>query len=547
MSEVLKSYNKVSRLFLAADYGAMFNRMLEEVSETSPEKEATMHRSVDNLIQWAKRIFKGNNAWIVWWLRWLRVSIEHEYNLPGFERDWSEMKKKNPDLTESDIPTGYGRMHQQNDLTHFMSLPDNVVGDFRPSYESIKSVIAELKDRENEWKAKSKGVALKPSKGDRILIDLGGGWAWWFLNRSSCSDEANAMGHCGNGGSTDDTERILSLRKETSNGQWTPHLTFILDERGYLGEMKGRGNSKPNPKYYPYIVKLLENPIIKGIKGGGFLSENNFNLNDLPEETREKLYKNQPNLMPVMEYYNKFGLDKTLTQRIIDYFYGRTYHNWNMDPIVRFSNTDYFFVAEAKDVLNLTSKWGNRNAYILTRWCLYRNIPLTTPLIEEQESLLEELRKERPYDFGEAVTTLMSKYKNYFKEWEAERDTEFNPDNVRNIIHFARYVNSGIINRINSAWEHGKRWAVYLEAKSYMTRLVKESEFFPLDAADWEHTPYRLVLHAEVLIDLMNDERDLASLSPERYFINADMSAINLDAYDQEVALKHFYINRGDV
>lgn len=37
------------------------------------------------------------------------------------------------------------------------------------------------------------------------------------------------------------------------------------------------------------IVELLKNPIIKKIEGGGYLPQNNFSLNDLPDNLRDEI------------------------------------------------------------------------------------------------------------------------------------------------------------------------------------------------------------------------------------------------------------------
>ena len=60
------------------------------------------------------------------------------------------------------------------------------------------------------------------------------------------------------------SDTVLSLRqKVTHDGEkyHRPVLTFILDDRGFLGEMKGRNNNKPSEKYHSYIVELLKSPI----------------------------------------------------------------------------------------------------------------------------------------------------------------------------------------------------------------------------------------------------------------------------------------------
>jgi len=104
------------------------------------------------------------------------------------------------------------------------------------------------------------------------------------------------MGHCGNTGSPSDGETILSLRKHVEGDLWSPHLTFILDRDGWLGEMKGRANDKPAERYHRMIIALLKNPKVVGIKGGGHAPEANFALDDLSYSEEKELVAAKPGL-----------------------------------------------------------------------------------------------------------------------------------------------------------------------------------------------------------------------------------------------------------
>jgi hypothetical protein len=116
------------------------------------------------------------------------------------------------------------------------------------------------------------------------------------LDREYCDAEGKAMEHCGNMGTPEEGDRILSFRSKVGETKQKPHLTFILDKNGYLGEMKGRGNDKPSEKYHPYIIDLLQKDFVKGIKGGGYLPQNNFSLSDLDDEQRKALIEQKPQL-----------------------------------------------------------------------------------------------------------------------------------------------------------------------------------------------------------------------------------------------------------
>jgi hypothetical protein len=90
--------------------------------------------------------------------------------------------------------------------------------------------------------------------------------------------------------------------------------TFILDADGQLGEMKGRGNDKPAARYHPYILALLRHDMIRGIKGGGYMPENNFSMSDFDPQTREQLIAKKPELKGLLSYYEEEGM----TERVMD-------------------------------------------------------------------------------------------------------------------------------------------------------------------------------------------------------------------------------------
>ena len=194
-----------------------------------------------------------------------------------------------------------------NHVDYFSSKIDNAKLDTRlksklnnPSFfiddldEAIELWHASLESK-NRTQGAEGNVVLdlsEPIDPKNISLLKGGwsGWKWVDLKKGYCDKESQSMGHCGNrGAKTGDT--ILSLRDENN----IPHLTFILND-GKLGEMKGRNNNKPSEKYHPAILELLKLPIIHQVVGGGYKPENNFSLDDLNDEIKEKLLNFKPNL-----------------------------------------------------------------------------------------------------------------------------------------------------------------------------------------------------------------------------------------------------------
>ena len=147
-----------------------------------------------------------------------------------------------------------------------------------------------------------------------VMMEFEDGGCWFNLNRSHCEKEGESMGHCGNKADFDENETIYSYRtpSKDKDGYWIPHLTFIYNNMtGLLGEMKGYGNKKPSEKYHNVIEALITSPWVKeGIRGGGYLPEENFSVWDL--DNAEELIKKKPLLAGdnLDKYMYEIGLDK---------------------------------------------------------------------------------------------------------------------------------------------------------------------------------------------------------------------------------------------
>ncbi len=262
------------------------------------------------------------NDQVVWWFRWYRYAAfmnamvdaetpqDKDRIEAGFKRIEETFRKAGID-TKGEFQffgTPHALSRLFNDLDHFLSLPIPAIQEFRFGWETWPSIRTRFVEAEAIWKNNRQG-AVTIRSGDKVVVKVGPNAAWWLLDRGYCSDEANAMGHCGNAGSKSG-DRILSFRQSIKKGSetlWMPSLTFILHADGFLGEMKGRGNDKPAERYHGAIVALLKNRLIKGIRGGGYLPANNFALSDLPPEMADDLYAERPDLMPLAARFRRDG------------------------------------------------------------------------------------------------------------------------------------------------------------------------------------------------------------------------------------------------
>jgi hypothetical protein len=212
-------------------------------------------------------------------------------------------------------------------IQHWLSLPipklQTYLKNVSPN-EQWYVVARTVDEMENEWK-QSAGqwidVTDDIKKGNIKEFINFGNIGWFTLMTPYCEKEGKAMGHCGNKGAFAHTDTVLSLRemKKQKDGILLakPYLTFILQSGEFLGEMKGRGNQKPQEKYHPYILSLLTHKengkyLIKDIEGGGYLPEKNFDIEDFSYENLVKLTNERPYMVAkrIRNYESFYLTDK---------------------------------------------------------------------------------------------------------------------------------------------------------------------------------------------------------------------------------------------
>jgi hypothetical protein len=314
----------------AQDYEGMFNDIFKldaspgtGESGASRQADPRLRQEITQDINWARKTLRKSDR-IIWFLRWSKIW----YQLSG--GIWSGGRA---DAALSGALQQYNRRFQtgylagdllsppvmKQQLGHFLSLPVPEIQNYILRTESPRQLFDLFAGYETAWRRRieEERSLIMPESEDEILISFQDGYAWWLLPRGGCPIEAKAMGHCGNLPSQRSGDQILSLRRKVQRGdmvRWYPVATFILDADGQLGEMKGRGNDKPAQKYHPYIVELLRHHMILGIKGGGYMPENNFSMTDLDPQAREQLIAEKPELKGLLGYYEEEGM----TERVLD-------------------------------------------------------------------------------------------------------------------------------------------------------------------------------------------------------------------------------------
>src|SRR5271155_1029838 len=301
----------------AQDYEGMFNDVFKL------DADPRLRQQITQDINWARKTLRKNDR-ITWFLRWSKIW----YQLSG--GIWSGGRA---DTSLSNALQQYNRRFQtgylardllsppvlKSQLAHFLSLPIPEIQNYVFRTESPRQLFELFATYEAAWRQRieEEKSLITPEPDDEILISFQDGYAWWLLPRGGCRAEAQAMGHCGNVPSQRSGDQILSLRRQVRRAdvvRWYPVATFILDADGQLGEMKGRGNNKPAAKYHPYILELLRHHLIRGIKGGGYMPENNFSMSDLDPQTRTQLIADKPELKGLLGHYEEEGM----TERVLD-------------------------------------------------------------------------------------------------------------------------------------------------------------------------------------------------------------------------------------
>lgn len=291
----------LSREGLSEAKASQLALMFPPVLQQTPQQKAV----IANEIKWARQVLKRQDR-VMWYLKRVRVKLAFSYaqeatpdQKPLYDQFLQKYIKADGVAFQDATVQGVGTPTWKNGIDHLMSmaLPEIDAVQWNDGVPSA-TIMTKMNQAEHKWReTRGKHIDMSLDAEATKVMDFPDGFAWWNLNRPTCSAEAAAMGHCGNTQFAIGT--ILSLRQQDKRNPnlWYPVATFILHDDGYLGEMKGRNNDKPISSYHKYIVELLRHDMIEGIRGGGYQPEHNFSIHDLEDEDeKEKLLQQKPNL-----------------------------------------------------------------------------------------------------------------------------------------------------------------------------------------------------------------------------------------------------------
>lgn len=481
----------------APDYLQMFAKVIAEkpvedsladLGLTPEQQDAYNQRRSDGIkesileeIKWAKKILRRQDR-IIWYLRLYRLRYLST-NPAAVEAEMAVFAKKGcddvRDVKTYAIPNaGNNWRTMKTSLEHFSSMFERI-----PNLETVvfewqspNTVFTKLYDIENQWKQKRKG-AIAHNEEDTVYIQFTDGFAWVLLDRASCDEEGDAMGHCGNRGSPKGGDRILSLRKPImidNEKHWQPSLTFILKRDGMLGEMKGKGNEKPAERYHRYIITLLESDIVKGIVGGGYMPQNNFSMSDLPEEDADRLMEKKPDLATFLFYYRKNGIDDVLVKKINDHGFGP-----NGTPFYGFDETKrYAKIGKYNNVYDFFEEHGTRDAkYAISIMNGEEEVNVHSYRSEsERKDVWNDSIED---DVKTAIGRyMMANHPDDVSTWEENNDEDFEPDNHDAVLEIIEELQDDWVDALDNAYLSGQQAGT--ESEVYETFEKRADDWWEL-------------------------------------------------------------------
>jgi hypothetical protein len=556
----------VSPITEAHDYLGMFAQLFKFIDKLPPSSPiAELKTKPGEEIVWAKRALKKNDR-IVWYLRLYRMLFANQLSklsrspssepffdqfvLPSFA-DSMEGFRQHP--MSAVLPD---RLHTK--LEHFLSLPIPKIQNTIFGKQSWNELILAFEEYEREWKTQQQQHI--EYQDEEIIERFQDGFMWVRLPRGSCPDEGEAMGHCGNVGGGYGAN-ILSLRQIITQGSerfWRPSLTFILHRDGYLGEMKGRGNDKPAAKYHPHILALLmRKDIVKGIRGGGYLPENNFAVSDLTEEQQDVLFEARPELATAAHYYRKHGIDDTLKGKIVEELkqldLGTT-GKWIKNDLIVKSYSDW---QEAIEYL------GDKNAQHFAKYMSGEQDLDVTIIDSDLENLLDSIPKSSMLKIEEHIAEQLAA--EGIDEDHEDYD-DYDPSSTSSLLKALEDFDSDMHEALTQACYTGQQHGTEAQIQKAIESAINDfdpevtSLVFGDGGTKFEYdTPVYLIITCEQALKLTADMELAttisemgwtASISRQGYWdenkIKVDEPHYGFNEFDEDAALDSFFENIDD-
>jgi len=284
---------------------------------------------VKDIIKRHVKIFKKHER-IVWLLRLLRLALAYHVSTERFERELDLYNKKAGYGFEIDSYASFSFQHgiENSKKIYNIDFKDrwgsyyNIteIGEMYNYYEQEEDprLINKIKDLTFDYKEPEDiqdQLAYVIARYQRRLINdrdldkrvvknlhtFKNGWAWFYIGRNYCEQEAEAMDHCG------EDDYLYSLRQPVmfaSNKYWRPHVTIGADYRKTIRQIYGYNDQPVSPKYYKYVFAFLMSKYTQSIDNA---SLGGFNLGRLTERQLEIIAEKKPQLLDIFSAYKITG------------------------------------------------------------------------------------------------------------------------------------------------------------------------------------------------------------------------------------------------
>lgn len=164
---------------------------------------------------------------------------------------------------------------------------------------------------------KTLGGQINYQEQNKKLVEYDNDFYWAEIPSNYSKEECDRMGHCGR---TSKGDFLFSLRSNLNYGKGNTindsHLTVAYNTKdGLIYQSKGKKNSKPSEKYFPYFFDLiLRLPKFNGF-GREYQSSEDISLKDFSNDQLKQLLQKYPD---VFKNYSaqKILMDRGLIEKI---------------------------------------------------------------------------------------------------------------------------------------------------------------------------------------------------------------------------------------
>ena len=206
-------------------------------------------------------------------------------------------------------------------VQHFMALNLPCINEIPFGWKRPDTLLEEMRECEEAWQDQlERYKRLLPIKSPfPVFLETSNPNFVWFNSESdSCEYDLEAMGDCAH----DEGATLLLLweRVEQEGEEyWLPRVrsSWFENSDGKIGQIKGAANSKPKEKYWPYILEMLYDERIKGVKKGTWNVENDFSVTWLTEEEQDEVAVTKSTLFLLPDYIQKFGITEELKSFLV--------------------------------------------------------------------------------------------------------------------------------------------------------------------------------------------------------------------------------------